>query len=137
VGPVDRGVGVDGADENLDLGHDARLLILVGTHNGERSRSLTWQHTRKQSLWEFTMEKNNSADSWFNFKPMVGGRITSGVRKHKLFNEVHLVIGDFELSSQFKKIEATNLVKRTIIICYIVVYYMLSTFPSQWLPPYY
>jgi len=102
VGPVDRGVGVDGADENLDLRHDARLLILVGTHNGERSRSLTWQHTRKTFLWEFTMEKNNSADSWFNFKPMVGGRITSGARKHKLFNEVRLVIGDFELSSQFK-----------------------------------
>ena len=40
------------------------------------------------------MEKNNSVDSWFNFKPMVGGRITSGARKHKLFNEVRLVIGD-------------------------------------------
>jgi len=64
--------------------------------------------------WEFTMEKNNSADSWFNFKPMVGGRITSGARKHKLFNEVRLVIGDFELPLQFKKIEATNMVKRTI-----------------------
>jgi len=61
------------------------------------------------------MEKNNSADSWFYFKPMVGGRITSGSRKHKLFNEVRLVIGDFELPLQFKKIEATNLVKRTII----------------------
>ena len=60
------------------------------------------------------MEKNNSADSWFNFKPMVGGRITSGARKHKLFNEVCLVIGDFELLLQLKKIEATNLVKRTI-----------------------
>ena len=60
------------------------------------------------------MEKNNSADSWFNFKPMVGGRITSGARKHKLFNEVRLVIGDFELPLQFKKIEATNMVKRTI-----------------------
>jgi len=61
------------------------------------------------------MEKNNSADSWFNFKPMVGGRITSGARKHKLFNEVRLVIGDFELPLQFKKIEATNMVKRTIV----------------------
>jgi len=48
------------------------------------------------------MEKNNSADSWFNFKPMVGGRITSGATKHKLFNEVRLVIGDFELPLQFK-----------------------------------
>jgi len=62
------------------------------------------------------MEKNNSADSWFNFKPMVGGRITSEARKHKLFNEVRLVIRDFELPLQFKKIEATNLVKRTIMI---------------------
>ena len=60
------------------------------------------------------MEKNNSADSWFNFKPMVGGRIMSGARKHKFFNEVRLVIGDFELPLQFKKIEATNMVKRTI-----------------------
>jgi len=61
------------------------------------------------------MEKNNSADSWFySIKPMVGGRITSGARKHKLFNEVRLIIGDFELPLQFKKIEATNLVKRTI-----------------------
>jgi len=60
------------------------------------------------------MEKNNSADSWFNFKPMVGGRITSEARKHKLFKEVRLVIGDFELPLQFKKIEATNMVKRTI-----------------------
>jgi len=60
------------------------------------------------------MEKDNSADSWFCFKPMVGGRITSGARKHKRFNEVRLVIGDFELPLQFKKIEATNLVKRTI-----------------------
>jgi len=60
------------------------------------------------------MEKNNSADSWFYFKPMVGRRITSGARKHKLFNEVCLVIGDFELLLQLKKIEATNLVKRTI-----------------------
>ena len=49
------------------------------------------------------MEKNNSADSWFYFKPMVGGRITSGARKHKLFNEVRLVIGDIELPLQFKK----------------------------------
>jgi len=56
------------------------------------------------------MEKSNFADSWFNFKPMVGGRITSGARKHKLFNEVRLVIGDFE----FKKNEATNLVNRSI-----------------------
>jgi len=63
------------------------------------------------------MEKNNSADSWFYFKPMVGGRITSGARKHKLFNDVRLVIGDFELPLQFKKIEATNLVKRTITLC--------------------
>jgi len=62
------------------------------------------------------MEKNNSADSWFNFKPMVGGKITSGARKHKLFNKVRLVIGDFELPLQFKKIEATNFVKRTIRI---------------------
>jgi len=46
---------------------------------------------------------------------MVGGRITSGARKHKLFNEVRLVIGDFELPLQFKTIEATNMVKRTII----------------------
>jgi len=61
------------------------------------------------------MEKNNSADSWFYFKPMVGGRITSGARKHKLFNEVRLVIGDFELPLKFKKIEATNFVKRTIV----------------------
>ena len=60
------------------------------------------------------MEKNNFADSWFNFKPIVGGRITSGARKHKLFNEVRLVIGNFELPLQFKNIEATNLVKRTI-----------------------
>jgi len=60
------------------------------------------------------MEKNNSANSWFYFKPLVGGRITSKARKHKLFNEVRLVIGDFELPLQFKKIEATNLVKRTI-----------------------
>ena len=60
------------------------------------------------------MEKNNSADKWFYFKPMVGGRITPGARKHKLFNEVRLVIGDFELPLQFKKIESTNLVKRTI-----------------------
>ena len=60
------------------------------------------------------MEKNNFADSWFNFKPMVSGRITSGARKHKLFNEVRLVSGDFELPLQFKKIEATNMVKRTI-----------------------
>jgi len=66
--------------------------------------------------WEFTMEKNNSADSCFYFKPMVGGRITSGARKHKLFNEVRLDIGDFELPLQFEKIEATNLVKRTIEI---------------------
>jgi len=49
------------------------------------------------------MEKNNSADIWFYFKPMVGGRITSGARKHKLFNEVRLVIGDFELPLQFKQ----------------------------------
>jgi len=61
------------------------------------------------------MEKNNSADSWFYFKPMVGERITSVARKHKLFNEVRLVICDFELPLQFKKIEATNLVKRTIV----------------------
>jgi len=63
------------------------------------------------------MEKNNSANSWFNFKTMVGGRITSGARKHKLFNEVRLVIVDFELPLQFKKIEATNMVKRTIVTC--------------------
>jgi len=49
------------------------------------------------------MEKHNSADSWFNFKPVVGGRITSGATKHKLFNVVHLVIGDFKLSLQFNK----------------------------------
>jgi len=66
------------------------------------------------------MEKNNFADSWFNFKPMVGGRITSGARKHKLFNEVRLVIGDFELPLQFKKIEATNMVKRTINIYTVI-----------------
>ena len=56
------------------------------------------------------MEKNNSADKWFYFKPMVGG--IAGT--HKLFNEVRLVIGDFELPLQFKKIEATNLVKRNL-----------------------
>ena len=60
------------------------------------------------------MEKNNSADSWFNFKPVVGRRITSGATKHKFSNEVRLVIGEFELSLQLKKIEATKLVKRTI-----------------------
>jgi len=48
------------------------------------------------------MEKNNSANIWFSFKPMVGGRITLGATKHKLFNEVGLVIGDFELLLQFK-----------------------------------
>jgi len=52
------------------------------------------------------MEKNNSADKWFYFKPMVGGSITSGARKHKLFNEVRLVIGDIELPLQLKKNEA-------------------------------
>jgi len=66
------------------------------------------------------MGKNNSADSSFYFKPTVGGRITSGARKHKLFNEVRLVIGDFELPLQFKKIEATNLVKRTIVIAFSI-----------------
>jgi len=60
------------------------------------------------------MEKNNSADSWFNFKTVVGKRITSGETKHKLSNTVRLVIGDLELSLQFKKIEATNLVKHAI-----------------------
>jgi len=49
------------------------------------------------------MEKNNYADSWFNFKPMVGERITSGATKDRLSNEVRLVIGDLELSLQFKK----------------------------------
>jgi len=49
------------------------------------------------------MEKNKSADSWFNFKPVVGGKIPSGETKYKLSNEVRLVIGDFELSLQFKK----------------------------------
>ena len=74
------------------------------------------------------MEKNNFADSWFNFKPMVGGRITPGARKHKLFNEVRLVIGDFELPLQFKKIEATNMVKRTIndISVYVRICLLLS-----------
>ena len=61
------------------------------------------------------MKKKNSADSWFNFKPVVGKRITSGATKHKLSNEVRLVIGDFELSLKFKTIEATNLVKHTIV----------------------
>ena len=60
------------------------------------------------------MEKTILPIVWFNFEPMVGGRITLEARKHKLFNEVRLVIGDFELPLQFKKIEATNLVKRTI-----------------------
>ena len=65
---------------------------------------------------EFTRLKNNSVDIWFYFKPVVGGRITSEASKHKFSNEVRLVIGDFELSLQFKKIEATNLVKCTINI---------------------
>jgi len=59
------------------------------------------------------MKKNNSADSWLNFKPVVGGRITSGATKYKLSNEVRLVIGNYEMALQCKSIEAT---KRTLII---------------------
>jgi len=77
------------------------------------------------------MEKNNFADSWFNFKPMIGGRITSGARKHKLFNEVRLVIGDFELPLQFKKIEATNMVKRTIGML-ITLFALLRLYYDFW-----
>jgi len=47
---------------------------------------------------KITMEKYNPANSLFNFKPVVCGRIASRARKHKLSNEVRLVYEVLEWS---------------------------------------
>jgi len=50
AGTVDRGVGVERTDENLDLGVDALLLVGVLANDGEGTDTLTVETLRQMSV---------------------------------------------------------------------------------------